>query len=145
MLTTNDDAVAATARKLRTHGTERRDLNEMIGYNSRLDEIQAAVLRVKLPYVEMWNREHRRAAATYGRLLADVAGVSPPIIEEYALHAFNQYTVRVSAADRDALQQSLATAGIGSMVYYSVPVHRLPVYADHHAELPVAEKAAAKC
>jgi dTDP-4-amino-4,6-dideoxygalactose transaminase len=142
VLTTNDDAVAATARKLRTHGTERRDLNEMIGYNSRLDEIQAAVLRVKLPYVEMWNRERRRAAATYGRLLADVAGVSPPIIEEYALHAFNQYTVRVSGADRDALQQSLAAAGIGSMVYYSVPVHRLPVYADHHAELPVAEKAA---
>jgi dTDP-4-amino-4,6-dideoxygalactose transaminase len=142
LLTTNDDHVARTARKLRTHGTERRDWSEMIGYNSRLDEIQAAVLRVKLPYVEAWNRERRRAAATYRRLLADVPGISPPIVEEYAVHAFNQYTVRVTACDRDALQQSLADAGVGTMVYYSVPVHRLPVYSDHHAELPVAEKAA---
>jgi len=142
MLTTNDDHVAQIARKLRTHGTERRDWSEMIGYNSRLDEIQAAVLRVKLPYVETWNRERRRAAATYRRLLADVPGISPPIVEEYAVHAFNQYTVRVTACDRDALQQALADAGVGTMVYYSAPVHRLPVYSDHHAELPVAEKAA---
>jgi dTDP-4-amino-4,6-dideoxygalactose transaminase len=142
MLTTNDDHVARTARKLRTHGTERRDRNEMIGYNSRLDEIQAAVLRVKLPYVETWNRERRRAAATYRRLLADVPGISPPIVEEYAVHAFNQYTVRVTACNRDALQQALAEAGVGTMVYYSTPVHQLPVYSDHHAELPVAEKAA---
>jgi len=144
LMTTNDDEVARTARKLRTHGTERRDANEMIGYNSRLDEMQAAVLRVKLPYVELWNRERRRAAATYGRLLADVPGISPPIVEEYAVHAFNQYTVRVTACDRDALQRSLADAGVGTMVYYAVPVHRLPVYADHHADLPVAEKAASE-
>lgn len=142
LLTTNDDDVAQTARKLRTHGAERRDLNEMIGYNSRLDEIQAAVLRVKLPYVELWNRERRRAAATYGRLLADVPGISPPIVEEYAVHAFNQYTVRVTALDRDALQRSLAEAGVGTMVYYSVPVHQLPIYSDHRSELRVAERAA---
>lgn len=142
LLTTNDDAVAHEARKLRTHGAEGRNLNDMVGYNSRLDEIQAAVLRVKLPYVEMWNRERRRAAATYRRLLADVPGVVAPIVEEYALHSFNQYTIRVTGCDRDALQRSMAEAGVGTMVYYSVPVHRLPVYADHHADLPVAEKAA---
>jgi len=142
LLTTNDDAVAHDARKLRTHGAEGRNLNDTVGYNSRLDEIQAAVLRVKLPYVEMWNRERRRAAATYGRLLADVPGVVTPIVEEYAVHSFNQYTIRVTGCDRDALQRSMAEAGVGTMVYYSVPVHRLPVYADHHAELPVAEKAA---
>jgi dTDP-4-amino-4,6-dideoxygalactose transaminase len=142
LLTTNDDAVAHDARKLRTHGAEGRNLNDAIGYNSRLDEIQAAVLRVKLPYVEMWNRERRRAAATYRRLLADVPGVVAPIVEEYALHSFNQYTIRVTGCDRDALQRSMVEAGVGTMVYYSVPVHRLPVYADHPADLPVAEKAA---
>jgi dTDP-4-amino-4,6-dideoxygalactose transaminase len=142
LLTTNDDRVAETARKLRTHGSLVRDRNEMIGYNSRLDEIQAAVLRVKLPYVELWNRERRRAAATYRRLLADVPGIVPPLVEDYAVHAFNQYTVRVTACDRDALQRSLDEAGVGTMVYYSVPVHQLPVYAAQHAELPVAEKAA---
>jgi dTDP-4-amino-4,6-dideoxygalactose transaminase len=142
LLTTNDDKVAHLARKLRTHGAEGRNHNEIVGYNSRLDEIQAAVLRVKLPYVEMWNRERRRAAATYRRLLADVPGIVAPIVEEYAVHSFNQYTIRVTACDRDALQRAMADAGVGTMVYYSVPVHRLPVYADHHAELPVAEKAA---
>ena len=141
LLATNDDQIAQMARKLRAHGSERRDWSETIGYNSRLDEIQAAVLRVKLPYVEAWNRERRRAAATYRRLLADVPGISPPIVEDYALHAFNQFTVRVTACDRDALQRSLANAGIGTMVYYSVPVHRLPVYGKT-AELPIAEKAA---
>jgi dTDP-4-amino-4,6-dideoxygalactose transaminase len=142
LLTTNDDKIAQFARKLRTHGAEGRNANEIIGYNSRLDEIQAAVLRVKLPYVEMWNRERRRAAATYRRLLADIPGIVPPIVEEYAIHSFNQYTIRVTACDRDALQKSMAEAGVGTMVYYPVPVHRLPVYADHHAELPVAERAA---
>jgi dTDP-4-amino-4,6-dideoxygalactose transaminase len=114
----------------------------MIGYNSRLDEIQAAILRVKLRYVEDWNRERQRAAATYRRLLSDVAGIVPPVVEDYADHVFNQFTVRVSECDRDAVQKSLAAAGIGTNVYYSVPVHRLPVYADHHCDLPVAESAA---
>jgi dTDP-4-amino-4,6-dideoxygalactose transaminase len=129
LLTTNDDAVAHYARKLRTHGAEGRSLNDTIGYNSRLDEIQAAVLRVKLPYVEMWNRERRRAAATYRRLLSDVPGIVTPIVEEYALHSFNQFTIRVTGCDRDALQRAMSDAGVGTMVYYSVPVHRLPVYA----------------
>lgn len=142
LLTTNDDDVAQMARKLRTHGTERRDRNEMIGYNSRLDEIQAAVLRVKLPHVEHWNRERRRAAATYRRLLSDVPGVATPIVEHYADHAFNQYTIRVTGGDRDRVQQSLSELGIGTMVYYSTPVHRLPVYASQAVELPVAESAA---
>jgi dTDP-4-amino-4,6-dideoxygalactose transaminase len=142
LLATNEDHVAEMARKLRTHGSLSRDRNEMIGYNSRLDEIQAAILRVKLRYVEDWNRERQRAAATYRRLLADVAGIVPPVVEDYADHVFNQFTVRVSECDRDAVQKSLAAAGIGTNVYYPVPVHRLPVYADHHCDLPVAESAA---
>jgi len=142
LLATNDDHVAELARKLRTHGSLRRDCNEMIGYNSRLDEIQAAVLRVKLPHVEGWNSQRQTAAVTYRRLLADIAGVVPPLVEEYADHVFNQFTVRIIGRNRDAIQKALAQAGIGTNVYYSVPVHRLPVYADHHCHLPVAELAA---
>jgi len=142
LLATNDDHVAELARKLRTHGSLSRDRNEMIGYNSRLDEIQAAILRVKLRYVDDWNHERQRAAASYRRLLADVAGIVPPVVEDYADHVFNQFTVRISGCDRDAVQKSLAAVGVGTNVYYSVPVHRLPVYADHHCDLPVAEQAA---
>jgi dTDP-4-amino-4,6-dideoxygalactose transaminase len=142
LLATNDDHVAELARKLRTHGSLRRDCNEMIGYNSRLDEIQAAVLRVKLPHVESWNSQRQTAAVTYRRLLADIAGVVPPLVEEYADHVFNQFTVRIIGRNRDAIQKALAQAGIGTSVYYSVPVHRLPVYADHQCHLPVAELAA---
>jgi dTDP-4-amino-4,6-dideoxygalactose transaminase len=142
LLATNDDRVAEMARKLRTHGSISRDRNELIGYNSRLDEIQAAILRVKLPHVEDWNRQRQAAAATYRRLLADVKGVVPPLVEDYADHVFNQYTVRVTGCTRDAVQKLLAEAGIGTNVYYSIPVHRLPAYADQHCDLPVAECAA---
>jgi dTDP-4-amino-4,6-dideoxygalactose transaminase len=142
LLATNDDHVAEMARKLRTHGSISRDRNELIGYNSRLDEIQAAILRVKLPHVEDWNRQRQAAAATYRRLLADVKGVVPPLVEDYADHVFNQFTVRVTGCPRDIVQKSLAEAGIGTNVYYSVPVHRLPAYADHQCDLPVAESAA---
>ena len=142
LLATNDDRIAEMARKLRTHGSLTRDCNEMIGYNSRLDEIQAAILRVKLPHVEAWNRERQRAAATYRRLLADVEGVVPPSVEEYADHVFNQFTVRVIGHNRDEVITLLAESGIGTSVYYPVPVHRLPVYADQQHDLPVAECAA---
>jgi dTDP-4-amino-4,6-dideoxygalactose transaminase len=142
LLATNDDRIADTARKLRTHGSVRRDGNEMIGYNSRLDEIQAAILRVKLPHVEDWNHQRRGVAATYRRLLANVEGIIPPSAEEYTDHVFNQFTVRITGGNRDAVQKALAESGIGTNVYYSVPVHRLPVYGDHHCHLPVAESAA---
>jgi dTDP-4-amino-4,6-dideoxygalactose transaminase len=142
LLATNDDAVAHMARKLRTHGTELKDRHEMIGYNSRLDEIQAAVLRVKLPHVDSWNQDRRRAAATYARLLSDVPGVSLPYAEEYAEHVFNLYTVRITQRDRDAVARSLSEMGVGTMVYYRTPLHQLPIYAGRYPELPVAEAAA---
>jgi len=142
LLATNDDRIAEFARKLRTHGSVHRDGNEAIGYNSRLDEIQAAILRVKLPHVDDWNRQRQGVAAAYRRLLADVEGIVPPAAEEYADHVFNQFTIRVAGQSRDAVQKALAESGIGTNVYYAVPVHRLPVYVDHHCHLPVAESAA---
>ena len=142
LLATNDDDVAELARKLRTHGSVKRDQNELIGYNSRLDEIQAAILRIKLPHVEGWNARRQATAANYCRLLSDVKGLVLPPVEDYADHVFNQFTVRITGDARDAVQKSLTESGIGTNVYYSVPVHRLPVYAGHRCDLPVADSAA---
>jgi dTDP-4-amino-4,6-dideoxygalactose transaminase len=142
LVTTNDDDLADTARMLRAHGSRRKYHNETIGYNSRLDEVQAAVLRVKLPHLAEWNAARRAVAARYHDLLAGLDLALPgeaPGVE----HVFHQYTVRISGGRRDAVQAALQQAGIGTMVYYPVPLHRLPVYADLGYHLPEAERAAA--
>jgi len=144
LLATSDDDLADLARALRVHGSRKKYHNEMVGYNSRLDEIQAAVLRVKLPHVEAWNEGRRRVAATYRRLLEGRAGiVVPPVVEG---HVFHQYTVRVPGCDRDRLQARLQEEGVETMVYYPVPCHRLKLYEDSHAHVacPVAERLCAE-
>jgi dTDP-4-amino-4,6-dideoxygalactose transaminase len=145
LLTTDDDGVAETARMLRTHGERSRYRNEMIGYNSRLDALQAALLRVKLRRLDAFNSARRAAARRYGELLADLgaAGVlTTPAVTEG--HVFHQYTVRIQGGRRDEVRERLDEAGIGTMVYYPIPCHRLPVYAEAYADvsLPVAEAAA---
>src|SRR5690606_2594651 len=127
MVTTNDDEVARTARMLRDHGSERRYHNVMLGYNSRLDALQAAMLRVKLPFVDEWNERRREVAQRYDDLLAGVPGVVTP--EVTPGHVFHQYTVRVLGGRRDAVQEALRQAGVATMVYYPVPQDRLPVFA----------------
>lgn len=145
MLVTDDDAVAETARMLRVHGARRKYYNEVPGYSSRLDTLQAAILRVKLPRVEAASAGRRAAAAAYRELLRDLPGITLPCEESYARHVYHQYTVRVHDGRRDAVQQRLDTAGIGTMIYYPVPLHRLPVYAQPNAApLPHAEQAAAE-
>jgi dTDP-4-amino-4,6-dideoxygalactose transaminase len=142
LLATDDEEVAETARMLRTHGERHRYQNEMLGYNSRLDAMQAALLRVKLSRLDEANTGRRLAAERYVRLLRDAEGIeTPPIVDG---HVFHQFTVRVTGADRDAVRRRLDEAGVGTMVYYPVPIHRLPVYAEAHAEisLPIAERAA---
>lgn len=140
LLTTDDDAVAAHARKLRAHGAERKYHNEEVGYNSRLDALQAAFLRVKLPHVEAQNAGRRRVAETYNRLLADVEGiVAPEVVPGHVVH---QYTVRVLGGRRDAVAEALAERGIQTMVYYPVPQDRLPVYADLPNRCPVSDRLA---
>ncbi|WP_343231593.1 DegT/DnrJ/EryC1/StrS family aminotransferase [Thermus brevis] len=126
LLVTNDDGVAELARMLRAHGSKRKYYNEMVGYNSRLDALQAAILRVKLPHVDRWNEKRRQVAERYNELLSGVPGLVLPEISEG--HVFHQYTVRILGGKRDRLQQALAKAGIGTMVYYPVPLHELPVY-----------------
>jgi len=140
LVATDDDELAETARKLRVHGTTQRYRNEMLGYNSRLDALQAAILGVKLRYVDRWNEQRRHVAKRYNELLGDVPGLVVPEISDG--HVFHQYTLRVLAGRRDALRDRLAAANIASMVYYPVPQDRLPVYRDRHPVNPVSDRLA---
>lgn len=142
LVTTDDDKVAQIARMLRTHGSKKKYHNEMLGYNSRLDELQAALLRIKLRHIDEANDGRRKVAARYDELLRNIAGIRPPAVAEYGYHVYHQYTVRVLNGKRDEVQRRLAQAGIGTMVYYPIPVHRLPVYAPVAPNLPLSEAAA---
>jgi len=142
LITTDDDEVAETVKMLRVHGSKKKYYNETVGYNSRLDEIQAAILRVKLPYIDEANEARRKAAHRYNELLKDISGIVTPYEDSGAKHVYHQYTIRVLGGRRDQLQKHLAERGIGTMVYYPVPVHKLPIYKDTVLTLPVAEKLA---
>src|SRR5262249_8195923 len=114
---TNDDALAKKLRALRTHGGAKKYLHEMIGGNFRLDELQAAILRVKLPHLDRWIAARRAHAAAYR---AALRGVASP--EEKHFHVYNQFVIR--SARRDALQQHLQAAGIDTAIYYPLALHQ---------------------
>ncbi|MGA8574546.1 MAG: DegT/DnrJ/EryC1/StrS family aminotransferase [Candidatus Cybelea sp.] len=134
MIVTNDADIAQKARALRSHGSIRKYFNERIGHNSRLDTIQAAILRVKLSHVDAWNDARRRVAHRYGELLAGIDGISTPEIVEG--HVFHQYTIRIKNGRRDAVRASLGAAGIATMVYYPLPIDRLPIYMGRYGMFP---------
>jgi dTDP-4-amino-4,6-dideoxygalactose transaminase len=137
LIVTDDDQVAETARMLRVHGAKKKYHNEVLGYNSRLDTIQAAILRVKLPYTDKWNEGRRIVAKTYNQLLVDVPGIVTPEIADG--HVFHQYTIRVLDGKRDQVQKYLTEQGIGSMIYYPVPQDKLPVYKGQYPANPVSD------
>jgi dTDP-4-amino-4,6-dideoxygalactose transaminase len=140
LLTTADARVAARVRRLRNHGSERRYHHEELGVNSRLDAIQAAALRAKLPRLEAWTAARRAVAARYDAALAGVAGLTSPAPTPG--HVYHQYTVRIHGGRRDAVAEALATDGIATMVYYP---HTLERYGGRVAEaLPHAHAAAAE-
>jgi dTDP-4-amino-4,6-dideoxygalactose transaminase len=143
-LLTTDDALAARLRRLANHGAERKYFHTELGVNSRLDALQAAILTVKLPYLTAWTAARQRAADRYDALLAGCEGVTLPYRAPYADHVFHQYTIRVPAALRDGLAAHLKARGVPTMVYYPVPLHRLPVF-EHlgyaGGRLPEAERA----
>ncbi len=126
-ITTNDEGVADRIRVLRNYGSRVKYVNEVQGYNSRLDEIQAAVLRVKLPYVDQWNARRARIAARYMTEL-DNAGLVLPQVPDWAEPAWHVFVVR--SYDRDALQRHLTTAEIGTVIHYPTPPHRQEAYRD---------------
>lgn len=142
LIASNNDEIAEVARMLRVHGARKKYYNEMIGYNSRLDEIQAAILRAKLPHVDEWNESRRQAAQRYNHLLKDVPGIITPHEDSNAKHVYHQYTIRVQNGRRDELKEHLSKNGIGTMVYYPVPVHQLPIYREHPPTLAVAQRLA---
>ncbi|MEW8978044.1 MAG: DegT/DnrJ/EryC1/StrS family aminotransferase [Symbiobacterium sp.] len=124
------------------HGSRRKCYHERVGYNSRLDVLQAAILRVKLPHVDEWNRRRQAAAAYYQEILADLPGVVLPAVRPEVEHVFHQYTIRILNGRRDEVQRALSERGISTMVYYPVPLHRLPVFRHLNLSLPAAEAAA---
>lgn len=143
MVTTNDDSLAETLRMLRNHGSKVRYHHDIIGFNSRLDELQAVVLRTKLKRLASYNKERRRAAHTYSRLLKDV--VTPPHEDGIGNHVYHQYTIL--SEQRDAIMQKLTDNHIGSAVYYPIPLHQQKVFADicRGVSLPVTEDISRRC
>ncbi|MCW5940091.1 MAG: DegT/DnrJ/EryC1/StrS family aminotransferase [Fimbriimonadaceae bacterium] len=144
LFVTDDDAVAETVRILRVHGAKKKYHNEQVGVNSRLDAIQAAILRCKLPHIDAWNEARRAAAHRYTDALVGVEGLVTPIEVEFGTHVYHQYTVRILGGRRDEVQKKLDEAGIGTMVYYEKPLHKLPVYSGMDVSMPVSEQCAAE-
>ena len=150
LVTTNDTDLAARLRLLRAHGMQPRYVHHEVGINSRLDTLQAALLLVKLPYLDGWNRARRENARRYDELLQQAsleAHVRRPRVADHSDSVWNQYTVRVLHGRRDGLRQFLAQSGIGTEVYYPLPLHQQPCFA-HLAPpprpLPHTEQAAAE-
>jgi dTDP-4-amino-4,6-dideoxygalactose transaminase len=141
MIVTDDDRLAEEILVLRNHGSRRRYHHSVIGYNSRLDELQAVVLRAKLRHIETYNFLRRKNAHLYNERLKN-SGVVTPFEDPKGSHVYHQYTLMCE--DRDALQAALADAGIASAVYYPIPLHRQEVYRDSWSgvSFPAAEGSA---
>jgi dTDP-4-amino-4,6-dideoxygalactose transaminase len=140
MVTARDPDLAETVRKLRVHGGRQMYRHELVGTNSRLDALQAAVLRAKLPHLEAWTVARRAHACAYGELFEGLGPVRTPGVAEGNFHVYNQYTLRVER--RDELRRFLSDRGVGTGVYYPVPLHLQPCFAElgyREGDLPVSE------
>lgn len=146
---TNDDELAAKMRAIANHGMVVRYHHDMVGVNSRLDSIQAAVLDAKLPHLDEYIAARQKAAAYYDKVFSSQPAVGKLLIpgrDNRSTHVFHQYTLRVTGADRDALREGLAERGIPAMIYYPVPLHQQKAYLDPRykdGDFPVAERLAA--
>ncbi|MFO7891899.1 MAG: DegT/DnrJ/EryC1/StrS family aminotransferase [bacterium] len=139
---TSNKKLADKVRTLMDHGSDKRYHHSRLGINSRLDALQAAILRVKLKYIDQWNEARKDRAALYTELLKD-AKVQTPVIKEYNDHVFHQYSIQVE--DRDGLQEHLKKAGIASAIHYPIPLHLQPAYkkfSDGEGSFPISEKTA---
>ena len=141
MVLTNDKELAEKIRVLRVHGSKPKYYHSIVGCNSRLDAIQAAILLAKFKYLDEWNEARRRNARIYDFLFADM-GVVTPCSEDFNYHIYNQYVIRVK--QRDNLRQVLNEAGVGTEIYYLVPLHLQKCYSDlgyREGSLPASEEA----
>jgi len=142
-VTTDNDETARQLRSLRNYGSQQKYHNERMGYNSRLDELQAALLRVKLPHLNTWNSERQRIAQLYSERLTGLPQLTLPHTAEQATHVYHLYVLR--HPQRDALQQYLQQAGIGTLIHYPIPPHLQPAYAHlnyQKGDFPIAENIA---
>ena len=145
-VTTDDEKIALCVRMLRDHGQAQKYYHDLEGYNSRLDAIQAGVLRAKLPFLAEWNRKRREVAVGYHQLLQPLAEIIMPPYEPSSSNAvYHLYVIR--SKDRDSLQRHLAEAGIGTGVHYPVALHLQKAYLDmgyKEGDFPISERAAAE-
>ncbi|MCA0986863.1 DegT/DnrJ/EryC1/StrS family aminotransferase [Guptibacillus algicola] len=144
MIITSDDEVAEKMRVIRVHGSKPKYYHHVLGYNSRLDELQAAILNVKFPHLTDWNKKRIQNAEYYTELINKhlKEEVVTPFVEEHNYHIFHQYTIRVP--ERDKLQAFLKEHGIATMIYYPKPLHLQPVFSNlgyKEGDLPHTEKA----
>jgi dTDP-4-amino-4,6-dideoxygalactose transaminase len=148
MLVTNDLDHGRRLHMLRVHGEETKYHHKLVGINSRLDSLQAAVLRVKLPHLDAWSTERQRKAQQYELMFVDVGlseQIEVPFVRSNARHIFHQFVVRVRGGRRDALREHLRECGVGTDVYYPVPLHLQECFSYlgyKEGDLPVGEKAA---
>jgi dTDP-4-amino-4,6-dideoxygalactose transaminase len=143
MIVTQDEKIANRLRRLRVHGGAKQYFHDEVGYNSRLDTVQAAVLSAKLPHLADWSAKRRQNARFYSEALADLDGVRVPVIDSCNESIFNQYTLR--ADRRDALQEHLKARGVGNAIYYPLPLHLQPCFAYlnyREGSCPESERAA---
>lgn len=146
MVVTNDSQIADKLKMLRNHGTKQKYYHMIPGFNSRLDALQAAILRIKLKYLDKWIKLRREKAALYAKYLKNIPGLETPQDSPGCYHCYNYYTVRLvdKKLNRDALQKHLTSHGISSMVYYPVALHLQTVYINlgyKKGDFPQSEKA----
>jgi dTDP-4-amino-4,6-dideoxygalactose transaminase len=145
MVTTNDGSLAERLRALRVHGCKKKYIHEWVGVNSRLDALQAAVLRVKFRYLDQWSTRRQENADLYRKLLAEAGArvIAPQAAPYQTRHIYNQFVIRCS--DRDRLQANLKEGGVGTEVYYPLPLHLQKCFADlgyKAGDFPISERLA---
>jgi dTDP-4-amino-4,6-dideoxygalactose transaminase len=139
-ITTDDASLLSACQSLRNYGSHKKYHNERIGLNARLDELQAAILRAKLPLLDGWNQQRQAAAAYYLDALQGVGDLILPVTANDCTHVYHLFVVRT--AQRDALQQHMASQGVGSLIHYPIPPHLQPAYAHlgmKAGQFPLAE------
>jgi len=140
---TNDDKLAADMRFIVNHGMVIRYYHDMVGVNSRLDSMQAAVLDIKLKYLDEYAKSRNKAASYYSETLGKHAAIKAPVKADFSTHVFHQYTLKASGFNRDELIKYLGEKNIPAMIYYPVPLHQQKAYAHHgykEGDLPVTEE-----
>jgi dTDP-4-amino-4,6-dideoxygalactose transaminase len=145
LITSRNEELAAKVRMLRVHGSRNKYLHELIGFNSRLDSLQAAILGVKLDYLDGWSQARAAHASAYTQAFTGCEALQPPLDAGRGRHVWNQYVLRVLRGSRDELKEYLARAGVGSEIYYPIPLHMQPCFASlgyREGDLPESEGAA---